>query len=74
MISKPKIPKFGTRAMFKEFHEKDAKSCKEKPAILGSLYQYLTVYTLTSTNKAEEAIDARVSKFLSKTAFRFKTS
>lgn len=28
-----------------------------------SLYQYLTGYTLTSTNKAEEAIDARVSKF-----------
>lgn len=60
---KAKIPKFGTRAMFKEFHEKYAKSCKEKPAILRSLYQYLTGYTLTSTNKAEEAIDARVSKF-----------
>ena len=61
---KSKLTKFATRAMRKEFMEKYAKTCKEKPAILRSMYKYLTGYSIAPTNRAEEAVDLRVSKFL----------
>lgn len=61
---KSKITVFATRAMRKDFMEKYVKTVSEKPAILRSMYRFLTGNVFAPTHSSEESIDLRVSKFL----------
>lgn len=61
---KSKITVFATRAMRKDFMEKYVKTVSEKPAVLRSMYRFLTGNVFAPTNSSEESIDLRVSKFL----------
>ena len=61
---KSNMEKYATRSMRRDFIETYAKVTNDKPAILRSMYRYLTGYSFASENKAEEAVDFRVAKFL----------
>lgn len=61
---KTNIAKYATRTMRRDFIETYAKVTNDKPAILRSMYRYLTGYSFAPENKAEEVVDVRVAKFL----------
>ncbi|XP_053395894.1 uncharacterized protein LOC123545597 [Mercenaria mercenaria] len=58
------VPKFATRAMRREFMELYSKVTKDKPAILRSMYRYLTGHSFAAENRDEESVDNNVCEFL----------
>lgn len=58
---------YATRAMRKDFFEKYAKTNgNQKPAILRSMYRYLTGNSFSAANEQEESVDLRVAEYLLK--------
>ena len=58
------LPHFSTRTMRKEFITRYSQSCKIKPAILRSVYQYLTQDSSAAEHQKQSEVDTRVAEFL----------
>lgn len=61
---KSNMNKYATRAMRREFMDLYAKSTKDKPAILRSMFSFLTGYSMSPENEKEAEVDKRVCEFL----------
>lgn len=61
---KTNMTRYATRSMRKNFMETYSRSTKDKPAILRSMFNFLTGYSNAPENKQEESVDQRVCQFL----------
>ena len=58
------IKKFATRCMRKDFLDRYSKTCKVQPALLRSMFYFLTQFEYRSLTQKEEEIGMRVCEFL----------
>ncbi|XP_060585359.1 uncharacterized protein LOC132741240 isoform X2 [Ruditapes philippinarum] len=61
---KANMTKYATRTMRRDFIDMYGKSVKAKPAILRSVFSFLTGYKMSPENEQEASVDERVCEFL----------
>lgn len=61
---KANMPKYAARTMRRDFFEKYSKASRDKPAVLRSVYRYLTGYSFAAENKDQSEVENPICEFL----------